>query len=209
MNNATPPIIDPTLNVIALVQSSDKRVDDLLNEHKRFNTDQIEHMTDMANLRAAHAKEVRQLESDRLNAVRNVDAATGKAEADRAAAATQALAAITATNAETLRTALNNTATTIATQTTETVTRITERIAALEKSSYEGAGKNAMSDPMISELVKEVRGLRTVQETTSGKDAGTSHSWVWAFGAIAALGTLFGIGGTFVSVILYLSKAHG
>jgi hypothetical protein len=207
--NAAKEVLDPTANVIALLKAAEVHQNDLLAEHKLYNNEQVAHIKSIMDLRAEHSKQIHLLEAARINAVRDTDVAAIRTESERAQQAIQALAAVTASNAETLRTALNQTANTIAAQTSETVNRIVERIAALEKSSYEGAGKQAVADPMISELVKEVRGLRTVQENTTGKAEGVSNVWLWVFGGIAALGTLLGIGGILVSVILYISKAHG
>jgi hypothetical protein len=205
----TKDILDPTVNVIAMLKAAEERQDELLEGHKNFNDAQIQYLKDMADLRSEHSTTVHRLESERLKAVRDVDVASVKTEADRAQAAIEALAKITTSNAETLRAALNNTATTIATQTSETINRIVERIAALEKSSYEGAGKQAVADPMMTELISEVKALRSSQEMSSGKEQGVSSVWLWVFGGIGAIGTIFGILGSIALVVSLFYKAHG
>lgn len=105
-----------------------------------------------------------------------------KTEADRALAAIQTLAVQTATNAENLRNALTSTAQTIAKQTSDTVSQLIERIAALEKSSYEGVGKQRVSDPQTEELVREVRSLRELQAQSAGKGQGVGNVWAAALG---------------------------
>lgn len=153
------PVVDPTENVIALTEAANKRQDDLRELNNKLFDCKADCLETVSNIRADHAKElrmqevrwseelekrakeIRESESNRLNAIRQVDVLAVNTAADRAAAAIQALAATTTANAENLRNALNSTATTIATQTSNTVQQITERLAALEKSSYEGKGK--------------------------------------------------------------------
>lgn len=181
-------VIDPTQNVIALTEAANKRQDDLRELTDRFTSARIDHLAEIVTLRAEHAKEINALESNRLNAIRQVDVLAVSTAADRAAVAISALAATTAANAENLRNALTSTATTIAKQTADTVSAITERIGALEKSSYEGKGKMAVSDPAMAELISEMKILRESKSSSEGKSAGISLSWgiVMAIVAIAA-----------------------
>src|SRR6476469_7647162 len=79
------PVIDPTENVKALVEA------------------EIRHLSEMASLRAEHAKDIREIETKRLDAIRQVDVMNASSTADRALVAIQTLATQTATNAETLR----------------------------------------------------------------------------------------------------------
>jgi hypothetical protein len=141
-------VVDPTENVKALQLASAARQDDLrdLNDRRidaeiRVLKTEVNCIENIAVLRAEHAKEIRILESDRLEKIRQVDVLAGNTAADRALIAIQTLATSQAAAAETLRSMVTTTATTIAAQTSDTVSQITERIAALEKSSYEGAGK--------------------------------------------------------------------
>jgi len=188
------PVIDPTENVMSLVEASNKRQDDLREMHNRLTAAEVKrldaalaHVKEMQELRADHSKEIGALESNRLNAIRQVDVLAVNTAADRAAAAIQALAATTTTNAENLRNALNSTATTIATQTANTVAAMTERIAALEKSMYEGKGKAGVSDPMMAELTAEIKSLRESRSTTTGQGQGASNLWGWIVGAAGLL----------------------
>lgn len=142
------PLIDPTQNVKDLTEQANLRQDDLRKlNNKRINAElagvakDIQWMSYVAVLRAEHAKEIRLLESERLDKIRQVDVLAGNTAADRALVAIQTLATSQAAAAETLRSMVTTTATTIAAQTSETVSGLTGRIAALEKSSYEGAGK--------------------------------------------------------------------
>lgn len=167
--------IDPTENVKALSAAANQRQDDIRAENNRRIDSELGHVKFVAELRANHAREIRELESRRLDAIRQVDVAATKTEADRALAAIQTLAVTTQTNAENLRNALTATATTIATQTANTVSQITERIAALEKSSYEGAGKQAVADPMQAQMFEKMERVLAVLSLNNGQSAGQKN----------------------------------
>jgi hypothetical protein len=187
------PVIDPTANVLSLVEAANRRQDDLrMAEQRRIdqNLFYIEHISE---IRASHSREMRELETSRLNAIRQVDVTAVKTEADRALAAIQTLAATTQTNAENLRNALTNTAATIATQNAATVSTITERIAALEKFQYEGQGRARVADPQFEAMLVELRSLRTSRDTTGGERRGISSSWLVLLGAVSLISTLMGI----------------
>jgi len=203
------PVIDPTENVVALTQASNRRQDDLresqnelINEKIRAIKEVVDiraaHTAEVVNLRADHSKELGALESNRLNAIRQVDVTAVKTEADRALGAIQTLAAQTATNAETLRTALVNTATTIAASTAGTVSGLSERIAALEKSTYEGVGKQRVADPMMAELVIEMKSLREARSQTTGKSEGGTAMWGYVAAGFGFLLLLMSIAGALV-----------
>jgi hypothetical protein len=198
------PAVDPTQNVIALTEAANLRQDDLRRENnarvdvevrrlEQLSALRAEHSKTLIHLHAVHSKELSALESNRLNAIRQVDVLAVNTAADRAAAAIQALAATTAANADNLRNALTATAATIATQTAGIVTAITERIAALEKSSYEGKGKQAVADPLMDELVREMKSLRESRATGAGKGEGVNAAWMGLLGAVTLIATLIAI----------------
>jgi len=195
------PVIDPTKNVLDLVEAAVKRLDDMtilrgqLVEEKilRLEREQALLVT-MATLRAEHQKDLDTLEAKRLDAVRSVDQLAVKTEADRSAAAITALANAAATTAETLRSAVNTSATNLATQLTNTVNAITERIAALEKSSYTGQGKQAVVDPQLAEMLAEMRAMSAQAAAGGGKSAGINAAWVVMLGAVSLIVGLITIG---------------
>lgn len=190
-------VVDPTANVIALNEAAQRRQDDLRDETNRRVDAHIRHIEAIVGLRAEHQKEISFLESNRLNAIRQVDVLAVSTAADRAQAAIQTLAVTTANNAENLRNALASTASTIAAQTAATVASITERIAALEKSSYEGKGKEAVVDPLTAELVSEIKSLRASHSAAVGERAGMATMWAIV---MAVIGALVGIGGLAAAV---------
>lgn len=141
-------VIDPTQNVRELFEAGSTRQDDLrqLND-KRIDAEirvlamQLDGLEKRMMLRAEHAKEIRLLETERVDAIRRVDVLAGNTAADRALVAIQTLATQTTAERETLRNLVTTTASTIAAQTAQDFSRINEAISALQKSSYEGAGK--------------------------------------------------------------------
>jgi hypothetical protein len=98
-------------------------------------------------------------ETDRLNAIRQVDVLAVSTTAASSLAAIQRLAETSATNADNLRTTMTQTAATLAQQSAAAFAAMTERIAALEKSMYEGAGKSKVSDPAMEALLLQVKQL--------------------------------------------------
>lgn len=188
------PVIDPTANVISLTEAANKRQDDLRQAHQHYVESQIAHVKELGELRAAHAVEIRHLETARLDSIRSVDVAGGEREAKRALDAVQALAAISATNTETLRNAVTSSATAIAKQTAETFAEVSARLAALERSSYEGKGKEAVTDPALAQLVVEVKALAQASSSGSGKSAGINAVWIILLGAVSMVSALIAVG---------------
>lgn len=151
---------DPTENVKALQLASAQRQDDLrqLNDRRidaeiRTLAIQVEGLEKRMILRAEHAKEIRVLETERVNAIRQVDVLAGNTAADRALVAIQTLATQTTAERETLRNLVTTSATALATQNAQDLARINEAISALQKSSYEGAGKGAGAKNTVTYVV--------------------------------------------------------
>jgi len=119
------PVLDPTKNVLDLVEAAIKRQDDL-------RAQEVIHAREIGDLRHMYEKELREAESARLDSIRAVDQAavqrTAEVQAAQAAAlATQVVATADAFRA-TLATALEP---------------IQKDIADLRKTQYEQAGQRA------------------------------------------------------------------
>jgi hypothetical protein len=97
------PVVDPTQNVLDLVHAAIERQDDLRRADQALYAANIKHMADMAELRAAHAREMRQAETDRIDAIRAVDVGAVQRAAEVALTQASTLATQVATSAETLR----------------------------------------------------------------------------------------------------------
>jgi hypothetical protein len=194
-------VIDPTQNVKDLSIAANQRQDDLRGKSEQYYDMQIKslvllfetfqkHTEDKAQIREAHAKEIRLLESDRLDKIRQVDVLAVNTAADRTLAAVQTLANTTTANAQTLRDMVASTAQTIANQTASTVSAINERISQLEKSSYEGRGRSTVSDPQYAKAVEELQMLRELQARGMGATTGRGALWAYIVGGIGLLMSL-------------------
>lgn len=174
---------DPTPNVFDLVDAATKRQDDL-----RELTDRLRAEMDV--LRDNHSKEIRELESKRLDANRQFDQLSVRTESERAATAITALAATARQIEETLRAMVTSTAATLAKQTADTFTAVTDRIGKLEITQSEGRGKDTVSDPQMADLLMAVKALSQAQSVGVGKSLGGSQFWGYLVGAIGAVAAL-------------------
>jgi hypothetical protein len=195
------PVIDPTENVRELFEAGSTRQDDLRLAERRLQEEKIlrveiemRALRREVEVRADHQHQIDALESKRLDAVRTVDQLAAKTEADRASSAVTALANAATITAETLRSAVNTSAANLATQLDRTVTAITERIAALEKSSYTGAGKQAVADPMMEQLITEMRSMTAQRASGEGKSQGMDATWKFLIGIVGLLVALNSLG---------------
>jgi hypothetical protein len=156
--------IDPTANVIALVEANAKAAEQLRVADAKFYDAEIAHLKEVGVLRAAHAETMRLGDLDRLAATRQVDVLAASAAAAALATAVQTLGTTSDRNAETLRSTLTATAATMAKQTTDQaavlssqtdslVKDINARIAELQKVSYQGGGKSEGMDSLWKILV--------------------------------------------------------
>lgn len=151
---------DPSENVKDLSDASSRRQDDLRAAQDALTNEKIRRIEEIGNLRAAHAREIRDIESKRLDAIRQVDVLNQTTAAERQLTAIQTLAATTTASAEALRSTVANTATTIAAQTAGAMATVNERLSSLERTSYEGTGRRLVDDPRMLELLEEVKSLR-------------------------------------------------
>lgn len=170
------PIIDPTANVIALVEAQANAAEQLRIADTKYNDTVAKHINEMAKLRAGHSETLRISDLDRLDKTRQVDVLASSSTATGLAVTVQTLAKQTTELASTL-----------ATQTDNLVKDINSRIAELQKSSYQGAGKSSVADPVIENLVIEVRNLIKAQASGSGKTVGMEKMWGWIVAGIFLL----------------------
>lgn len=146
-------LYDPTANVIALVEAAMKRQDDLRFAESR-------RVDELMRLRAEHNKELSRAESQRIDANRETDLLNVKVASDKAADQAAVLATQVTLTADTLRAlvASNNLAT-------------EQRLLTLERSSYEGMGKERATDPQLAILIKKV------DDMAGTKSEGIKLSW--------------------------------
>lgn len=201
-------VVDPTENVKALMEASIKSLMErgdlqgkIVDEKVLRMERELVNQEKISILRADHNREVRHMESDRVDKIRSVDVANAAATAAQLLSAVTTLATTAQATAETLRNQVAATAAAVASQTERVVNPIIERIALLEKSSYTGAGKMAVSDPAMADLVSEVRKFTTATAVTTGKAEGLSMSAAILLGMVALISSLVGIGGVLYAVL--------
>ena len=193
-----PPSIDPTANVLSLVEAAVHRLDDLRAAQKTRIDDLIaaefRRIDQLATIRSEYSEKLSIAEAKRIDAIRAVDVNAVAVASERQAAQAIVLANQVAASADALRALVASTAATMAQATAALTTQFNERIGTLEKSSYEGKGRQAYSDPAMAELIAEMRKISTVQSQAGGKSEGLSTSWAILLGVAALAAALFGSG---------------
>jgi hypothetical protein len=97
------PVIDPTENVLSLVEAAIRRQDDLRAAEARLHRSEVQHLKEIAELERKHATEIRQAETNRIDAIRAVDVGAVNRAAEVASAQAQNLATQLITTAEAMR----------------------------------------------------------------------------------------------------------
>ena len=130
------PVIDPTENVIALVNAEARRLGEMLDAVTG-------HAVDMANLRAEYDEKLRKAETERIDAIRAVDVGAVNRAAEVSAQQANTLAAQVSQSAETLRTQVAAAATAATVALAAALEPIQKDIADLRRAQYEQAGSKA------------------------------------------------------------------
>lgn len=175
------PWVDPTPNVIALVEANAKSAAMLREADIKFNDSQAAHLKEIGALRAENAQILRTSDLATSEKTRQVDVLAAAASAATLATAVQTLATNTDRNAETIRNQLNadraalaklvsDTAVNVSTQNDSLFKVVNSQIAELQKSSYQGVGKSSVADPMISEAILEMKKMASGIYERRGRD---------------------------------------
>jgi hypothetical protein len=134
-------VVDPTKNVLDLVQAEARRQDDLRVAEAKLRDSQIQHSREVAQIRADYQREIRESEADRLDAIRAVDVqAVATSAAEQEARAT-ALAARVESTAEALRAQVAATTQAARTESAALLDPIQKRIDDLTRAQYEAQGQ--------------------------------------------------------------------
>jgi hypothetical protein len=126
-------VVDPTQNVLDLVEAAIKRQDDLREAESR-------HVREVAALRAEYQAELRAAETARIDAIRAVDVGAVNRAAEVSATQALTLANQVATSAETLRTQAEAARTQVATALAAALEPIQKDIQDLRRAQYEAQG---------------------------------------------------------------------
>ena len=199
------PVADPTSNVTRIVEEAVRRLDDIRHSEFRRIDDlrsaESRRIDEQAAIRADYTERLSNAEAKRIDAIRAVDVNAVAVASQRAADQASVLANQVSQSADTLRAALNTTATTIAAQMESKFGGIIERLAALEKSSYEGQGRSKVADPQTAELIGQVGRLVTSGATSGGMQRGADRSWQVLLGAAGLFLTILTIGSVIFSIL--------
>ena len=205
--------VDPSSNVLLVLDAAVARQDDLRNQESRRMEDihnaelnrvdslrmaaqdkiitllqsELKRVDDMAAMRAEYQEKLSLAEAKRIDAIRSVDVSAVGVASERATQQAQVLANQVAASADALRALVATTATTFAQQQQSLQTQITERLALLERSQYESKGKEAYADPALTILVEQVKRLSDNQQTSTGKGMGVSSAWAVGVAAVAVV----------------------
>jgi hypothetical protein len=195
---------DPSANVLDLVAAAIARQDDLRRETDRRYDREMWWERYVAEVRAAHAKEIRESDNSRIAQTRQVDVQAGATAQAEQFRAIQALATTQAAEREALRALVASTADTLAKTHAATVSEINARLRILEETSYKGAGKEAMSNPLTAALFEEVKSLRESRAMAGGKSEGMSATAKIVVAGIGLVATLVGLIGSALLVVSFL-----
>lgn len=130
------PVVDPTANVLQLVEAAIQRQDDLRAAADR-------HVREIADLRATYDAMLREQEAARLDAIRAVDVGAVNRAAEVSAQQATTLALQVAQSAETLRTQVAAAATAATVALAAALEPIQKDIADLRRAQYEAQGVKA------------------------------------------------------------------
>lgn len=203
------PVVDPTDNVIALNAASEARQNDLRKSDIIYTEAQLRNIRAEMKLRAAHAAEIRKLDAANQKAIRLVDITNAKAQAAQVAVAVLALETKRQADADNLRTALNaanassdkrvsDLAATLAEQKTVSDRGFTDQIAALQRSTTLGEGRQTYTDPVQAEMLRKIEALShtSTAQTSSGE------------GMSKLLAIMLAVGGVVIAAVTLIVKMN-
>jgi protein-tyrosine-phosphatase len=135
------PVVDPTQNVLDLVEAAIRRQDDLRVAEARHVREVVSLQATIAEIREGYSREIRESEAARLDAIRAVDVGAVNRAAEVAATQAQTLAAQVATSAETLRTQVAAAASAATIALAAALEPVQKDIADLRRAQYEAQGQ--------------------------------------------------------------------
>lgn len=180
------PFSDPSYNVIQLVNSEIKHLHEVIALNKEITN---LHVTYGDKLRLSDEK-LSLAESKRIDAIRSVDIGNVAIASEKTAQQAVVLADQLTKNAEQLR---NLVLTTAAQQQEQVIAPLMERVRGLENAQYEGIGKGRVADPIMSELLTEVKSLRETRSVNTGKSLGIGQMITLILSAATLIGIIGGL----------------
>jgi hypothetical protein len=199
------PVIDPTENVIALVEAESRRQDDLRVAAKELNDTKVDHQKEISDLRSQHQGVLGQLreehqekmanaESGRLNSIRQVDREEVAKTAVAANLAITTLAKQTTDLQTTLQKQVADTAVAVEQRQSAAYSDTNKRLSAVELALSEGKGKQQVADPAIERMAAMVERLVASQALGTGKGEGIDSTWKLLIAGVGLLVALNALG---------------
>jgi len=140
-------VVDPTANVLQLVDAAVKRLDDLMTLQIQRQDDlriaRAHHIDEIIRIRAEYQSILDDKEKSRIDDIRAVDASAVARASEVAAAQATALATQVAASAETLRTTVAAAATATATNLSAALNPIQQSISELRQVQFQAQGEKA------------------------------------------------------------------
>jgi hypothetical protein len=173
--------VDPTANVIALVEANAKSADMLRQADIKFNDKIAEHLKEIGVLRADHAKQTREFDTAQAVNIRAVDMANAEKTAAQILQAVNTNAAVAERTALTLAKQVTDTAAAQENRQAPVAADMLRRLSAVELSMSKGEGKQAVADPALTKTLESIstvlQNLTANQDRGSGKSEGSSDTW--------------------------------
>lgn len=169
-NNA--PVIDPTENVLSLVEAANRRQDDLRLAEARLWASEVRHLKEIAQIREGHATEMRKAEAARIDAIRQDDRGAVTRAGDVAFQQAQVLATQLTNTAEAMRTQMAASAVQSQAQLAAALEPIQKDVSELRQVQFQQQGERVART--------DTRDERVTERTQSN----------WQVSAAIALGTL-------------------
>lgn len=186
------PVVDPTVNVIALVESNAQAAAALRDADVKFNDVVAMHLREIGSIRAQHAKETREFDTAQQSNIRSVDMANAEKTAAQILQAVTTNAQVAERTAKTLQDQVASTATAAENRQASFASDMMKRLSAVELSMSEGKGKQQIADPQMDKLTLVVETLARNQVSGAGRQEGMSDSAKILMGALALITTLLG-----------------
>lgn len=194
------PVIDPTKNVLALVEASVREIMTLLTERDRRYTDRFG-AADIAVAAALAAIEKQTTASFMASEKAIVKAEDAQRDYNirsnefRGQLDDQAKTLLPRQEAAALLKSIEERMAATVRDHEKTFDEVKAEISSLRETRAEGAGKQEIVAPVLTEIYKDVRALREARADATGQVAGISTSWVVMLGAAGFITTLMAIGG--------------
>lgn len=183
-----------------------QRAADLRGEHEKYNAAthkylettfdrEREHVAQLSELRAEHAREINAKEASRIDSIRLADREESNRRVAEAATAVTVLAKQTSDLSSTLGTQVQATAAAAEIRFTSVTGDLVKRLSDLERSTSEGKGKAGVSDPQLDRLTTLVETMARAQDRGTGKVEGIGSAGAFALGLALVLAALITVGG--------------